>query len=174
MMSQPESGLGSLNHTFFFKVLYFISSSTATFSSWKNHHEMCDSRHNVHHSLLYIHHFPVTLWWPIGRAAIGSNGVQGEQQGHVLDKKKSWTCEIYRVSSRSAPVIAQKTQYGLLTHRFHSQSSWAELCLRLVSLRCSHQPYTWCNRADVFGIWTVILKISIQDAHCRVMTSRFR
>lgn len=35
MMSQPESGLGSLNHTFFLKVLYFISSSTATFSSWK-------------------------------------------------------------------------------------------------------------------------------------------
>lgn len=93
MMSQPESGLGSLNHTFFFKVLYFISSSTATFSSWKNHHEMCDSRHNVHHSLLYIHHFPVTLWWSIGRAAVGSNGVQGEQQGHVLDKKKSRTCE---------------------------------------------------------------------------------
>lgn len=93
MMSQPESGLGSLNHTFFLKVLYFISSSTATFSSWKNHHEMCDSRHNVHHSLLYIHHFPVTLWWPIGRAAVGSNGVQGEQQGHVLDKKKSRTCE---------------------------------------------------------------------------------
>lgn len=77
----------------FFKVLYFISSSTATFSSWKNHHEMCDSRHNVHHSLLYIHHFPVTLWWSIGRAAVGSNGVQGEQQGHVLDKKKSRTCE---------------------------------------------------------------------------------
>lgn len=123
MMSQPESGLGSLNHTFFSKSYILLVHQLQLSQVEKNHHEMCDSRHNVHHSLLYIHHFPVTLWWSIGRAAVGSNGVQGEQQGHVLDKKKSRTCETYRVSSRSAPGIAQKTQYGLLTHRFHSQSS---------------------------------------------------
>lgn len=166
----------------FFKVLYFISSSTATFSSWKNHHAMCDLRHNVHHSLLYIHHFPMTLWWYIGRGvtsplytAVGWNGVQGEQQGQVLDKKESWTCENILCHVKvSSSDCTENTVWSSNSSFSQSQSSWAELCLRLVSLRCSHQPYTWCNRADVFGIWTIILKIIIQDAHRRVMTSRFR
>ena len=166
MMSQPESWLCTLYDVFFFKVLYFIMSLTVTQvdkktnkQTKKKHHDMCDSKAHCCCTCIIFQ-------WSCG----GPNGVQGEQQGHVLGKRSCVLVKTHRVSPRSAPVIVQKTQYRLLqlTWPFHSHSH-----LELNLYYCDVLSLI-LGATELMSLGSVSLKISIQDAHCRVMTSRFR
>ena len=140
-------------------IFYYVINCNSSWQKKKKHHDMCDSKAHCCCTCIIFQ-------WSCG----GPNGVQGEQQGHVLGKRSRVLVKTHRVSPRSAPVIVQKTQYRLLllTWHFHSHSH-----LELNLYYCDVLSLI-LGATELMSLGSVSLKISIQDAHCRVMTSRFR